>query len=253
MSQHAFLAIPAHSAQVHVATLTSIMQSGSELRKQGIPLTLFCWAGDSLLPHARNALVAKFLSMPDCTDMVFVDSDISWEPGTLLRLLSHDVDYVAGAYRFKRDGEDYPVNHLPKPELWADPETGLLEVADVPTGFLRLRREGLQKFYDAYSMKSYRHGSAPDLDCRCMFDLEYRDGQFYGEDFVFSKRWRDLGGKVWVDPELAIRHHDGGKTYAGHFGNWLRAKMLGPMPAEPDAVAAEANPAGAPLSLTAPD
>ncbi len=235
--QHAFLAIPAHNAQVHVATVASVFQSAAELRKKGIPVTFFSWAGDSLLPHARNAIVARFLTMSECTDLVFVDADISWEPGALARLLFHDVDYVAGIYRFKRDDEAYPVNFLPKPEIWGDPKTGLIEVADVPTGFLRLRRAGLQKFYDAYSMRSYRHPSAPDLDCRCMFDLEYSAGNYFGEDFVFSRRWRELGGKVWVDPELTVNHHDGGRTYAGHLGNFLRAKALGQMPANVETVA----------------
>lgn len=242
--QHVFIAVPAHTGQAHVATLTSIVQSAAELRKADIPLTLFCWAGDSLLPHARNACVAQFLSMPDCTDMIFVDADVSWEPGVLSQLLSHDVDFVVGAYPFKRDPEAYPINWLPEPELWADPETGLLPARDVPTGLMRLRRGGLQKFYDAYSMKSYRHTSAPQLDCRALFEVAYTDGQLPGEDFHFCRNWRALGGKIWVDPELAVNHHDGSRTYKGHLGNFLRAKAFGQVPisvaeAQPVEIAAE--------------
>jgi hypothetical protein len=215
-----FLAIPAHSCQVHFATLSSIVQSVFELTAKGTLVHLNCWAGDSLLPHARNALLAKFLTT-DCTDLVFVDSDISWEPGALVRLLSHDVDLVAGAYRHKREPESYPVNWLPKDELWADPNTGLLEVADVPMGFTRMRRDAVQKMADAFVGRAYSHHSAPELDCRCLFELEFNAGGFYGEDFVFCRRWRELGGQIWVDPELSVTHH-GMADFRGHLGDWLR-------------------------------
>jgi hypothetical protein len=181
-----------------------------------------CWAGDSLLPHARNALLADFLTT-ECTDLVWIDADISWEPGMFSRLLSHDVDLVAGAYRHKREPESYPVNWLPKPELWADPETGLLEVADVPMGFTRMSRAMAQKMSDAYSMLAYRHHSAPDLDCRCLFDLELINGGYFGEDYVFCQKWRGLGGKVWIDPDLTLTHH-GMAGYEGSIGKWLKSR-----------------------------
>jgi hypothetical protein len=219
---HALIGIPAHSAQVHVATLTSIVQSVNDCAAVGIPVTLKCWAGDSLLPHARNALLAAFLET-DCTDLVFVDADISWEPGSLVRLLKHDVDLVAGAYRYKRDEEAYPVNWLDKPELWSDPKTGLLEVRHVPMGFTRMSRAMVQKMTDHFPDKAYRHQSAPDLDCRCLFDLQFSDGMFFGEDYVFCERWRGMGGNVWLDPELSITHH-GTKDYQGNIGKWLKAR-----------------------------
>jgi hypothetical protein len=211
--------MPAHTAQAHVATLSSLIHSAIELAAQGMLITFKCWAGDSLLPHARNALLADFLTT-ECTDLVFVDADVSWEPGILSRLLSHDVDFVAGVYRHKRDPESYPVNWLPKDELWA--KNGLLEVADVPMGFTRMRRAMVQKMFDA-SDQPYRHHSAPDLDCRVLFDLVYANGGFFGEDFVFCSRWRELGGKVWVDPELSVTHH-GMKDFPGHLGNWLKSR-----------------------------
>lgn len=220
---HVFMAIPAHSGEVHVATLTSIVQSVTELRDKRVPVSLLCWAGDSLLPHARNALVAKFLTT-DCTDLVFVDSDISWEPGSLSRLLSHDVDFVAGAYRHKKEDETYPVNWLQTPpEQWTDEATGLIRVADVPMGFARIRKAAVQKMADAYSMRAYRHPSAPELDCRALFEIEYRPGGLYGEDFVFCGRWRDLGGTVFLDPELSLTHHGHG-DFKGHIGDWIRKK-----------------------------
>jgi hypothetical protein len=28
----------------------------------------------------------------------------------------------------------------------------------------------------------------------------------YGEDYSFCKRWRDMGGQVWVDPSISMGH-----------------------------------------------
>jgi hypothetical protein len=28
----------------------------------------------------------------------------------------------------------------------------------------------------------------------------------YGEDYSFCKRWRDMGGRVWVDPTISMGH-----------------------------------------------
>ena len=42
-----------------------------------------------------------------------------------------------------------------------------------------------------------------------------------GEDYSFCQRWLDLGGRVWVDPEI-VMGHTGGKMFVGSLGNWLR-------------------------------
>jgi hypothetical protein len=217
-----FLAIPAYTGEVHAGTCASIVQSAYELAPGNALVDLQIQAGDSLITFARNLLLARFLAS-DCTDLVFVDADISWEAGALLRLLSHPVDFVAGAYRFKRDDEDYPIAWLEKDELWADPETGLLEVSRVPFGFVRLTRAACYRMTAVAADKPFRHRSAPEIQCHAIFDLEYRDGTYIGEDFVFCDRWRAQGGKVWLDPELAITHH-GGKAYPGHIGNWLKGR-----------------------------
>lgn len=219
--RHICIAVPAHTSQVHVGTASAIIQSVFELAAEQTLVTFHSWAGDSLLPHARNALLAKFLAT-DCSDLVCVDADISWGPGSLAKLLSHPVDFVAGCYRYKRPEEGYPVNWIPKDELWADPETGLLEVLDVPFGFCRLTRACVERMSAEYQNRAYRHHSAPELDCRALFSLEFRNGQFLGEDYMFCERWRNIGGKVWVDPSLDLTHHDGATGYAGNLGKWLK-------------------------------
>lgn len=220
--RHVFLAIPALTSQLHAGTFNAIVQAIPELAQEGIVVSTSVGAGQSLLPHARNALVAQFLES-ECTDLVFIDADVSWEPGALKRLLSHNVEFVAGVYRFKRPDEKYPINWLAKEELWADPETGLLEVATVPGGFLRMTRAAVEKMVEGFKHLAYKHHANPDLQCHALFEVPFVPlVGLMGEDFLFCDRWRQIGGKIWIDPELTLTHHDGAQAFTGSIGSWLK-------------------------------
>jgi hypothetical protein len=218
-----FIAIPCLSGDIKARTFRSIVQTLLELLSQGIMVDIHVRESDSIIPNARNVLTGAFLAS-DCTDLLWVDSDVSWEVGAVSRLLSHPVDFVAGAYRHKRDIESYPVAWLPKEELWTD-ENGLLEVDCVPFGFCRLTRACVEKMAEAHKDRSFVDKDAPTVTSYCLFDLEFKNGQYWGEDFVFCKRWQALGGKVHLDPEISLGH-TGNKTFQGDIGKWLKKPDL---------------------------
>jgi hypothetical protein len=33
-----------------------------------------------------------------------------------------------------------------------------------------------------------------------------RENRYYSEDWTFCENWRDLGGEVWVDKRVLLRH-----------------------------------------------
>jgi len=106
-------------------------------------------------------------------------------------------------------------------DLWADPETGLLEVAGVPAGFMRVTRAMLEKMIDAYPQTEFYVESMADTKVYGLFE-DWRDGNLkYGEDYSFCRRWREIGGQVWVNPEIKMGHV-GFKTFQGHLGDYLR-------------------------------
>jgi hypothetical protein len=47
-----------------------------------------------------------------------------------------------------------------------------------------------------------------------LFDTSLVNGGFCGEDYTFCDRWRATGGKIWVDPDIVLRHV-GTTTYTG--------------------------------------
>lgn len=230
MQRSIFFALPCHSGDIKAATFTSMIQSITDLTNLGMSVNVQCWVGDSLLPHARNVLIAKFMATT-CTDMVFIDCDMAWNSEAMRRLLSHDADFVAAAYRLKNDEENYPVRFLAgdteltivNPATGEPAEKGCIKVGDVPMGFAKITRVGMEKLIATNADKTYTHPSAKELKCHLLFDLEYVKGEYWGEDFVFCEKWRHAGMDIWVDPDIRIIHV-GTKLYDGDFDRWLRTR-----------------------------
>jgi len=38
------------------------------------------------------------------------------------------------------------------------------------------------------------------------FDTAVREGRYYSEDWTFCENWRDLGGKVYIDKRILLKH-----------------------------------------------
>ena len=216
-----FVAIPTHSGILCEQTLLTLKSFHIEAQNNGWPLVECRWAGDSLIAHARNALVGKFLET-DCTDLLWLDSDISVGVGIFTRLIMHNVDMVGVAYRLKKDEEEYVVNYLDRPELIADKATGLLEVRDVPFGLVRMRRKVIEALIEAHpdDWFTVRCGG---FKTWCLFNTVLKGNTFWGEDFYFCQQYRDIGGQVWVDADINITHvNAAGTEFVGNYGSWLR-------------------------------
>lgn len=214
------IAIPAYTGQIHLGTMRSLFTDLLALQARGDSFTLHDECGNALIADARALIVSQFLES-DCDTLVFIDSDVCWEQGALLRLIDHPVDMVAGIYPQRRDPINYCVKWLDKPELQA--ENGLLEVSGVPAGFMKLTRSQLVKMIEQYPDSEFYVEVAKDHRCWALF-ADYRIGKHkMGEDYSFCKRWTDMGGKVWIDPEIKMGHV-GYKTFNGHLGDYLRSR-----------------------------
>jgi len=221
-----FVAVPVRGRELEVDAAKCLLDEqlvallgGDEIRTVILPKCSIVYLG-------RNQLATDFLAS-DCDRLFFLDSDVSWrDPGALLKVAKAPADVVGGAYRYKQFAEAYPVGWLPKPELWAN-EHGLLEVDTMPTGFLAISRAALERFAAAYPRPYDHHGHALQAFFHAPYDPVHG---LSTEDAVFCREWRAIGGSVWLDPMIHLTHHDGGVTYRGCIGDWLRARV--PAPAE---------------------
>lgn len=172
------------------------------------------------LAMGRNQLVKDFLESGD-DRLVFLDSDVTFAPGSLIKIAHYPEEFVGGGYRFKLDTELYPVAFFEDKPLWAN-EHGLLEVKMVPTGFMSLSRKVFEKFDSKFPNRKYCSLSG---EISCYFQIPYKDGILYTEDGFFCEEWREMGGKIYLDPELELTHWNGNIPFKGHIGKWLKSKI----------------------------
>lgn len=222
-TRRAFVACPSYSGKPTDQTLYTNALFQLEAEGLGWGYRFFPWGGDAFITHARNACVGKFLES-DCTDLIFLDDDVGAGPGVFTRLMSHRVHFVAGVYRTKQDQEQYMVRFLPG-EVRTDPKTDLLEVECVPFGLVRLSRECVEAMVKKHKSQWFMSHLDRTLKCWNLFDIVIEKNRLWGEDFVFCRKWRAMGGKVWVDWDLPTVHVNGeGRVFRGHLGNWIRKK-----------------------------
>lgn len=167
----------------------------------------------------RNQLAKDFME-GDFDRLIFLDADVTFQPGDLVKLAHYPVDFVGGAYRFKLPNECYPVGFI-EGEIWSN-ELGLIEVATLPGGFMALTRRVFEKLQAAHPERTYKHLG---VTAHCYFQMKFEDGGMYGEDSFFCKEWTDLGEKVFLDPEITLTHWDFAPVpYAGRIGHWLKSR-----------------------------
>lgn len=217
--QKVLLATPAYG-DLCPEYVMSLFQGQQALIETGISAHLMILSGNCHVDDSRNRLVRDFLNT-DCTDMVFIDSDIRYHGRDLVKLVSYDRDVIAGVYPFKQDNEDYPIRFIPG-DLRTDAD-GLLEVASVPTGFLRIKRHVLELL--AEKAPGF-HGKTDLPSSRKMpliFERTLEGKIRWGGDYTFCKKWKDEGGKIYVDPEMEFGHVGNSEWY-GSLSSFLLRK-----------------------------
>jgi len=224
-----YLALLSYTGQVEIETKNAITSAIADANALGWMVYDVARVGDSAVARGRNSLVAEFLAS-DATDLIFADADVSWQPRALVKLAAHPVDLVLGCYPSRRDPVCYSIRWLPDPDgrgLQADPATGLLEIEGGPGGFFRVTRAAIERMIAFYPELWYHDELVPGGKAYALFDfmLDREQHLYFTEDFVFCRRWRALGGKVWLDPEIEFGH-TGRHTWRGSIGNWLRQRNI---------------------------
>lgn len=181
----------------------SIQKARATLSAGSIDSAYLLLSGNCHVDDARNRVVQEFL-LSDCTDLVFLDADVSWQPFALLELCRYDCDIVGGVYPFRR--EDARANMpLRMIDGITEPNgSGLLEVEGLPAGFMRISRRAITALAseaETYWNKNDRRSKVPIL-----FERTFENGNRWGGDLSFCRKWRALGGKVHAAYEMRLGH-----------------------------------------------
>ncbi len=193
-------------------------ETGHFLKAKGIDPKLVFEAGSAYISWARANMLMKAMTETESEIFVFIDHDLSWEPENLLTLIQHPGDVVAGTYRYKQDVEEYM-------GFWEHTEDnrpivrddGTLKAKTVPAGFLKVTRQAVNRFREAYPELIF----GPKNEYVDLFNHGAYEGLWWGEDFAFSRRWRDIGGEIYLIPDLNITHHTKDEAFPGNLHRFL--------------------------------
>lgn len=219
---HLCIAFPAYTGQVFASTMMSVVGDVVQLAQHGVMVSTIVKTGNADIADCRALIVAEFLANPAFTHLMMIDSDVTWAPGAIPRLLSHDVDFVCGLYPKRSDPItfDFRSEHGRGADIAITlDDKGLMEVWGVPAGFMVMKRSMLERMRDSYSELAFDVDSkiSPCGKAWDLFDAYRVGGTKLGEDYGFCQRWRDIGGKVMIDPAITMGHL-GYKLFAGQLG-----------------------------------
>jgi hypothetical protein len=248
-SMKVMLATPCYISAVSMNYVTSIFDLTVHAGRFGLDCILHMHS-ESLITRGRNKMVIRFLEDETLTHLFWIDSDIAFRPESACRLLLSDKDVAAAVYPMK--SFNWPAGGLPQGMMREDFEKrfgefpynpvelgsaaskfadddGFVEVAEAPSGFMCIKRRVFTDMMKRYPELNYVPDGPPNhpkahlhwLFFDCMVDPD--TGRYLSEDYAFCRRWRDMGGKVWVDVDAPLQHL-GQMNYSGNLYDSLRAK-----------------------------
>jgi len=235
-----FIATPMYGGQCHGLYMKSSLDLQMQCVKYGIDCRFSFIFNESLITRARNYLVDEFLRS-DMTHLLFIDSDIHYDPNDVLAMLAlslknDNMDIIGGPYPKKSINWSNVANGVKQhPDI--DPKeleslvgdfvfnpvkggpqqfnvTQPLEVMEVGTGFMMIKKALFADFDKAYPEKSYKpdHRGTAHFDGSreihayfdCVIDPESK--RYLSEDYMFCQYARKMGKHVWLCPWMRTQH-----------------------------------------------
>jgi hypothetical protein len=229
-----FIALPAYDFKVSLKLAVSLARFAQQAAAHGIELHIGSICGCSVVSRARN-LLAQDLLESKCDYLMFIDSDINFEPQDVFRLMAWGADpkkgIVAGVPRTRSENKVYiaDLDYDENGELTMN-GMGLVRGKRVATAFMLIRREVFEQMMAAHPEWVYKDQRS-DRMIPCLFDFKLTEEGYIGEDFLFCDRARELGFEVWIDPTIKLGHM-GVQEYEGCFGPDVLYPMLAPVQQE---------------------
>lgn len=235
-----FIATPMYGGMCMGPYTHALLQFSTICRQYDLQWEASFHYNESLIQRARNYLVDGFLRS-DATHMMFIDSDIAFAPMDILAMLAlsseeSEYDVLCGLYpkkqihwdRIKQAVENkvqmknadelalfgggFAFNLLPETHSFKLSEP--VEIMEGATGFMLIKRDVFKRFDEAYPENRY----LPDhvhsehfngtREITAYFDCEIdpHSKRYLSEDYYFSHKVRNMGGKIWACPWISLTH-----------------------------------------------
>jgi hypothetical protein len=232
-----FVATPVHS-DVSIHYFKACLEFQKECFVRKIPV-MFQVMKSSLVTQGRQLCVSGFMES-NCTHMLFIDSDISFNYKMIERMINYDKNICLVPYPIKGLDFDKIKNRI-KEGSTLDPrvlgnqytmsvpdpsnvkvENGFIEVERGPAGCMLIKREVIEaliKEYPEFTINQHTLIDGKLVKRKHMynfFDTYWNkdDKTYTGEDFYFCKLCKHAGIKMYALVDEYISHH-GEFSYTG--------------------------------------
>lgn len=235
-----FLSAPMYGGQCAGMFAKSIADLTAMCTSHGIEMRSYFLFNESLITRARNYCVDEFMRS-DCTHLMFIDSDIGFDPRDVIAMLAlqsddSEYDVIAGPYPKKCISWEKIKLAVDKGMADADPNilekyvgdyvfnpkssNGQIridipvEVSEVGTGFMMTRRSTFEKFNAAYPQYSYKpdhvrtehFDGSREIMMYFQAEIDPRSKRYLSEDYWFCQKLIDIGSKIWYCPWMRLQH-----------------------------------------------
>ena len=236
-----FIATPMYGGMAHGMYIKSCLDLQTTLGKYGIETKFSFLFNESLITRARNYLVDEFLRS-GYTHLLFIYSDVHYNPEDVVALLALDKDVIGGPYpknsinwgnvaeaarkhpnmnprELEKLVGEYVFNVVKGTSQFQVTEP--LEVMEIGTGYMLVKRHVFDKMAIEYPNIRYKpdHVGQSNFDgsryIHAYFDtvIDSKESitgggtdRYLSEDYMFCQMWRKMGGEIWLCPWMKTQH-----------------------------------------------
>lgn len=236
------IGLPCYGGMMTTETVRGLMAAQGRAVQKNIMMECCFVTNESLIPRARNRIVAHFLaSKQNYTHLMFIDVDSDFQGDDIFKLLHYNKDVIGAPVSVKTLPERHvvEVKGAEKGKMNCTADKKLVELSNIGSAFYLIKRRVFEEMKNAYPelhtdprvpIKEIQTEQATFLEGRdwaerflsefysfydtglgdslnlSMIDGENKKNVYMSEDYVFAQRWRDIGGRIWMDPRIRVGH-----------------------------------------------
>jgi hypothetical protein len=227
------IGIPAYGGIVQTGFTQSLIDLVSCFVTNNIRHYVYWITGESLIPRARNSILAKFHNDKDFTHLFFIDTDITFKIETVINLIISSLELSGVSYPKKNINwnrtkhliknnvsdlelynsmSDMNYNlryHKNDKGVYLNKIGGFIESKDVPTGFMMIKRivvDLLVLNYPEFEYTNNVSGYGNEYKFYDFFKCGVVDNIYLSEDYYFCYLCREIGIQLFLDCESTLVH-----------------------------------------------